>query len=157
MPHWLRMLKTVGIDRTTGRVIILYLVGVLLALIPIGTIEDPAAYKLAQWVYGIGVIVVTVVLIYWVGRRSTAQLRQSEARYRDLVEQITDGIFVCDQDGRYLEVNPAACALLGYTREEVLQRKASDFIAPEDLAARPLQPGSSQPRPGGFQRASPAA
>ena len=77
MPRWLRMLKTVGIDRTTGRVIILYLVGVLLALIPIGTIEDPTAYKLAQWVYGIGVIVVTVVLIYWVGRRSIAQLRQS--------------------------------------------------------------------------------
>ena len=138
MPHWLRMLKTVGIDRTTGRVIILYLGGVLLALIPIGTIEDPAAYKLAQWVYGIGVIVVTVVLVYWVGRRSTAQLRQSEARYRDLVEQITDGIFVCDGDGRYLEVNPAACALLGYTREEILQRKVRDVIVPEDLAALPV-------------------
>ena len=138
MPRWLRMLKTVGIDRTTGRVIILYLVGVLLALIPMRTIEDPAAYKLAQWAYGIGVIVATVVLIYWVGRRSTAQLRQSEARYRELVEQIADGIFVCDQDGRYLEVNPAASNLLGYTREEILQFKVHDVIAPEDLATWPV-------------------
>ncbi len=71
MPRWLRKLKTVEIDRTTGSVILLYLGGVLLALIPIGVIEDPAAYKLAQWIYGIGVIVATVFLIYWIGRRNT--------------------------------------------------------------------------------------
>jgi len=138
MPRWLHDLKTVGIDRTTGSVILLYSGGALLALVLIETLVDPAAYKPAQWVYGIGVIVATFFLIYWIGRRNARRLQSSDARYRELVEQITDVIFVCDQAGRYLEVNPAACTLLGYTREEILQRKITDVILPEDLAAQPV-------------------
>ena len=34
--------------------------------------------------------------------------------------------------GRYIEVNPAACALLGYTREELLNMSIMDIILPED-------------------------
>ncbi len=139
MSRWVQTLKTMGSDRTTRRAILLYVSGVLLALIPIRAIDDPVTYQLAQWIYGIGVIIATVVLIYGLGRRHTAQLRHSEARYRELVEQIADGIFVCDLQGHYLDANPAACALLGYTRAEILQRKVTDIIAPEDLAAWPVQ------------------
>jgi PAS domain S-box-containing protein len=53
-------------------------------------------------------------------------------RYQALMEQAADAVFVADLSGRYIEVNPAACALLGYTREELLSMSIRDIILPED-------------------------
>jgi two-component system cell cycle sensor histidine kinase/response regulator CckA len=48
-------------------------------------------------------------------------IRKSEKRYRELVENTTYGVFQSSADGRFLEVNPALVAMLGYsTKEEVL-------------------------------------
>lgn len=66
--------------------------------------------------------------------RARASLRESEARYRDLVEQASDGIFLADAEGRFVGVNPRGCAMLGYTREEILQLSIQDLIPAEDLA-----------------------
>lgn len=53
-------------------------------------------------------------------------LKQSELKYRMLVERSADAIFVTDSRGRYVEVNAAASALLGYTREEILSMSVAD-------------------------------
>ena len=53
-------------------------------------------------------------------------------RYQALMEQAADAVFVADLEGRYIEVNPAACALLGYSREELLNMSIVDIILPED-------------------------
>ncbi|MBI3177245.1 MAG: PAS domain S-box protein [Chloroflexi bacterium] len=66
-------------------------------------------------------------------------LRESEERYRTLVEYASDGIFLSDAQGRYLDVNPRACDMLGYSREELLSMSIADLIAPEELAARPIR------------------
>ena len=47
------------------------------------------------------------------------QLRASEERYRGLAEQVSDGIFVADSQGRYLDANRAGCEMLGYTLDEL--------------------------------------
>ncbi len=73
-------------------------------------------------------------------RAAEAALRESEGRYRALVEQAPDGICVFDEGGRFFEVNARACAMLGYAREELLGLGTVDVIAPTDLAARPLPP-----------------
>ncbi|AXJ01144.1 PAS domain S-box-containing protein [Cyclonatronum proteinivorum] len=39
------------------------------------------------------------------------------------------GTFVTDEKGRYLDVNPAACELTGYTAEELLQMRITDVIS----------------------------
>jgi PAS domain S-box-containing protein len=57
-----------------------------------------------------------------------AAIRSSEERYRLLIEQTVDGIFVADEQGNYLDVNPAGAALLGYTQEEICQLKITDVI-----------------------------
>jgi PAS domain S-box-containing protein len=65
-------------------------------------------------------------------KRAEAALRASEERYRSLVEQTVDGIFVSDSGGRYLDVNSAGAAMLGYTRAEILKLGIPDVIAPEE-------------------------
>jgi len=70
-------------------------------------------------------------------KAAQAALVASEARFRVLIEEAPDGIFICDPDGNYLDVNPAACGLLGYSRAELLRLNVRDLLAPEDLAADP--------------------
>ncbi len=63
-------------------------------------------------------------------------LRESEQRFRTLVEQSADGIALADLDSRFVEVNPRFCADLGYTREELLGMHITDitlrFASPEE-------------------------
>jgi two-component system sensor histidine kinase/response regulator len=56
-----------------------------------------------------------------------ASLLASEARFRTYVESAPEGIFVADAQGRYVEVNPAACRLVGYSQEELLGMSIPDL------------------------------
>lgn len=59
--------------------------------------------------------------------------RQSEQRYRELVENAKDIIYTHDMEGRYLSVNRAAAETTGYTRDESLKMNIADVVAPEYL------------------------
>jgi PAS domain S-box-containing protein len=67
-------------------------------------------------------------------RQAQEALRQSEERYRLLVEHAVDGIFLSDAAGRYVDVNSAGHQMLGYTRDEILSRTIADIIAPEEVS-----------------------
>ena len=60
-------------------------------------------------------------------------LRESEERYRELFENAKDAIYVHDLSGRYVSVNRAAESLSGFTREEILGKHYSNFVAPRNL------------------------
>ncbi|GAA3039399.1 SpoIIE family protein phosphatase [Actinokineospora globicatena] len=60
-------------------------------------------------------------------------LREGEQRYRMLFERATDGVWIVDHQLRYVEVNPAGCALFGATREQILGRTVRDFLAEYEL------------------------
>ena len=63
-------------------------------------------------------------------------LRLAEARYRILFEQSPNGIVLIDVETRKtIEANAAACAQLGYTREEFAALEVSDYEARETPAA----------------------
>ncbi len=62
------------------------------------------------------------------------QLKDSEARYRAYVENAPEGIFVAEPGGRYLNVNASGCAMVGYSREELLERSIAD-LAPAGSGA----------------------
>lgn len=55
-------------------------------------------------------------------------LRASESQYRMLLEQASDGILIVDADGHYLEANPQACLLFGYSRAELLTMTVGQVI-----------------------------
>ena len=61
-------------------------------------------------------------------------LRESEARYRLLVERMREGVAQVDNDGTLLFCNDRFCEMLGYTREELVGMKPERFLAfPEDV------------------------
>jgi PAS domain S-box-containing protein len=60
------------------------------------------------------------------------QLRESEEVNRATFEQAAAGIAHVGTDGRWLRVNDKLCAILGYSREELLQMTFQDITHPND-------------------------
>jgi PAS domain S-box-containing protein len=48
-------------------------------------------------------------------------LRESEEKYRAIFNTAKDGIFINDETGNFIDVNPAAWESLGYSKEELLK------------------------------------
>lgn len=79
-------------------------------------------------------------------------LRESEGRYRDLVESSEDLIATHDFQGRILSVNPAPAKRLGYEVSELLKMSIRDLLAPrvrpefQDFLQRVISTGSDRGR-----------
>ncbi len=59
-------------------------------------------------------------------------LRESESRFRAIFDSASDCIFIHDSDtGRILDVNARACAMFGYTREEIRALAVADLSSGE--------------------------
>ncbi len=65
-------------------------------------------------------------------------LRESEKKYRAMMDQAADSIFVHDETGRIVDVNRMACQTLGYSREELLSKSIGD-IDPEAIKTGKLK------------------
>jgi PAS domain S-box-containing protein len=65
-------------------------------------------------------------------RQAEAVLRESEARYRDLVESARDIICTMAPDSTLTSLNPAFETITGWSREQWLGRPATDLTASED-------------------------
>ncbi len=65
-------------------------------------------------------------------REAHEALRAGEAHHRVLFEHTADGIVLADATGRYVDVNAAACKMLGYSREEVRARTIRDVLEPDE-------------------------
>ena len=102
-----------------------------------GLFDDPT---------GTGLFVVLAGLVFgvltlrtgWLLHRADLHRRAAEGKAlasaglaRALLEHAPDAVFVTDPNGRYIDVNAAACRLLGYTREEFLGMGIPDVLPPE--------------------------
>jgi diguanylate cyclase (GGDEF)-like protein/PAS domain S-box-containing protein len=47
-------------------------------------------------------------------------LKEEEDRYKKLFSNMSDGLWVIDRDGRFIDVNESACRTIGYSMEELM-------------------------------------
>ena len=64
-------------------------------------------------------------------KKAEEALRESEHRFRELFNNINDLIYTQDLGGRFLSVNRAMCSSLGYGEDELIGKRASEFMKPE--------------------------
>jgi PAS domain S-box-containing protein len=65
-------------------------------------------------------------------KRAEEALRESEERFRRVFEQSPLGKATAGPDFRFREVNPALCAMLGYTADELVGMSFLDIVHPAD-------------------------
>ncbi len=59
-----------------------------------------------------------------------AQLKASNERYKTLVQQAGDAIFLCDMYGKIIEANEKTFSMLNFSEMEFLQKKVSELASP---------------------------
>ena len=64
-------------------------------------------------------------------KANEAELERRETRFRAVFEEAFDAMVIVNDDGEYVDVNPAACALFGLEKAAILGRRIRDF-APEE-------------------------
>lgn len=92
---------------------------------------DWIRWEIRPWHQADGAIGGVIIFSEDITTRKQAELalRASEAEFRTLIESASDGILVSNTAGRLLEVNAAACQMLGYVREELVQMGVVDMVA----------------------------
>jgi PAS domain S-box-containing protein len=65
-------------------------------------------------------------------KRAEEALRTSESRYRQIMEQASDGIFILSRAGLFVEVNTRICEMLGYPCAELVNHPLSEFLLEEE-------------------------
>jgi two-component system cell cycle sensor histidine kinase/response regulator CckA len=95
---------------------------------------------------GLGFIAFTAVVLFAMLRRymnrlagSQEEIRERERMVRQLMEQASDAILLCNERGNLLEVNEAACRMLGYPRDELVRLNAADLLPEDELVDDPPQ------------------
>ncbi|HEY6503764.1 MAG TPA: PAS domain S-box protein [Chitinophagaceae bacterium] len=72
-------------------------------------------------------------------KKAEERIRESEVKYRTLVEQASDGIFIANFRGEFLVVNPAGCRLSQYSEEELLKMRANELTVQAELQRIPFK------------------
>ena len=82
--------------------------------------------------------------------RDISSARRNEARFTELFETLQEGIYIATTDDVILEVNPALIKMLGYdSKEELLSKRVSEFVADEEQRAALIRDINRQPSPEG--------
>ncbi len=103
--------------------------GRVIGVLTVQSYRAQAAYTEAE--KGILVYVSAQVAQAIERKRAEEALRESEDRYRDLVEQSGDLICTHDLAGRFVSVNSASARVSGYSIDELLTMSLQDLLAPE--------------------------
>jgi PAS domain S-box-containing protein len=77
----------------------------------------------------IGVLAMITDITEW--KKANEKLRESEEKYRNIVETANEGIGVIDTELKLIYVNKKTEELSGYSCEEIIGKKLWDFISEE--------------------------
>ncbi|MCT7984225.1 PAS domain S-box protein [Laspinema sp. A4] len=60
-------------------------------------------------------------------------LQISESKFRNLIDNLNDMVFIIDPDGTFSYVSPTFESIIGYLSPDLLHRSFAEFVHPEDL------------------------
>jgi len=86
------------------------------------------------WTFAVGTIVFlvlsgTIVIIFFFHQREKFKLLlESERKYGDLFNNVSDIIYVHSLSGEILEINKTATLLIGYSRNEIMNQNITSFV-----------------------------
>ncbi|HMI80097.1 MAG TPA: PAS domain S-box protein, partial [Ferruginibacter sp.] len=72
-------------------------------------------------------------------KKDEEKIKESELRYRSIIEQANDAICIADPSMKILDINLYGCQMLGYSKAEFLQLSINDLFLSEDLLANPFR------------------
>lgn len=101
---------------------------------------DPHSHRI--YLVMITLMLLTALLIFLFFRnrlnRQTKKLRETnkklqyeEQKFRKYIEHAPYGVFVANENGKYIDVNKTACDITGYSKEDIIGKKITDLIAEE--------------------------
>ena len=139
------------------------LMGSYFWLLPAGSVHPSRSANWLALVMFVPTLVVITVLteaLHKARRRAAADARrviEQEQRYRTIVENASEGIWIIDAEARTTFVNPCLCEMFGYPADEMFGRTPFEFIFDEDQQAarerlRQRQAGDTQPREFRYRR-----
>jgi PAS domain S-box-containing protein len=112
-----------------------------------GELTSPCQFRVARKDGGIRWVVETVVSFQYRGRQATLgyfiditehkkmeeALRQSEERYRTILEEMEEGYYEEGLEGKFTFVNDAMCRILGYSRDELIGMHYNTYTPKEHI------------------------
>ncbi len=66
-------------------------------------------------------------------KQAEKALRESEEQYRNLIENMSDIVYILDTAGKVIYASPAVESLAGFKPEEIIGRHMTEFVHPDDL------------------------
>jgi PAS domain S-box-containing protein len=110
-------------------------------------ITTPQGEKRTIWENGYGQIDANGKVIRLFGiaqditerKKSEEKIKESELRYRSLIEQATDAICIAAPNHAFIDVNPTACRLFGYSKEEFLHLSLHHLLLADELKTNHLK------------------
>jgi len=99
-----------------------------------GSIREVDVFASLIW-FGGRFVVHSIIQDVTERKQAEDVLRKSEARFRSYFDLPLHGIAITSPGKGWLDVNDRACAILGYSREELLRLTWSELTHPDDLAA----------------------
>lgn len=100
--------------------------------------DQPRRLALVGIITGLLILLAGLVIVSLYRARQVRieqTLEETESRFRTYVENAPDGIFVSDELGNYIDINPAAERISGYSVKELLGKNISDLQYEEDKEA----------------------
>ncbi|MBK5271798.1 MAG: PAS domain S-box protein, partial [Bacteroidia bacterium] len=72
-------------------------------------------------------------------KKTEDELRKSEEKYRTIIEQAPDGIFMADRNFFITDANDYGCRMVGYSKEELQKMKFTEIVSPENMRENPIK------------------
>jgi PAS domain S-box-containing protein len=95
-------------------------------------------HRVSLWIglFAIVILALSIVMSIFLGHKMVKPLgemtKKKNSRYKELLENLDDAVYLLDQKGNLLDANAATYAQLGYTPKKFLGLNLTDIIPPKD-------------------------